>query len=45
LITRVFGLLLFPAAIAAIILGHISRSEIRKSNGRLQGAGATAISG
>jgi Domain of unknown function (DUF4190) len=24
---------------AAIILGHISRSEIRKSNGRLQGAG------
>ncbi|HKN73519.1 MAG TPA: DUF4190 domain-containing protein [Terriglobales bacterium] len=39
LITGVFGLLLFPAAIVAIILGHISRSEIRKSNGRLQGAG------
>lgn len=39
LITGIFGLLLFPAAIAAIILGHISRSEIRKSNGRLQGAG------
>jgi type IV pilus assembly protein PilA len=39
LITGIFGLLLFPAAIVAIILGHISRSEIRKSNGRLQGAG------
>jgi type IV pilus assembly protein PilA len=44
LITGVCGLLLFPAAIAAIILGHISRSEIRKSNGRLQGAGM-AITG
>jgi predicted lipid-binding transport protein (Tim44 family) len=39
LITGIFGLLLFPAAIVAIILGHISRSEIRKSNGGLQGAG------
>ena len=39
LITGIFGLLLFPAAIVAIALGHISRSEIRKSNGRLQGAG------
>jgi type IV pilus assembly protein PilA len=39
LITGVFGLLLFPAAIVAIILGHISRSEIRKSHGRLQGNG------
>jgi type IV pilus assembly protein PilA len=39
LITGIFGLLLFPAAIVAIILGHISRSEIRKSNGRLRGAG------
>src|SRR5713226_10287701 len=38
LITGIFGLLLFPLAIVAIILGHISRSEIRKSNG-LQGAG------
>jgi hypothetical protein len=39
LITGIFGLPFFPAAIVAIILGHISRSEIRKSNGRLQGAG------
>jgi type IV pilus assembly protein PilA len=39
LITGIFGLLLFPAAIVAIILGHISRSEIRQSNGRLQGDG------
>ena len=39
LITGIFGLVLFPVAIAAIILGHISRSDIRKSNGRLQGAG------
>ena len=39
LITGIFGLLLFPLAIVAIILGHISRSEIHKSNGRLQGAG------
>jgi hypothetical protein len=31
--------LMFPAAIAAIILGHISRSEIRKSGGRLKGNG------
>jgi type II secretory pathway pseudopilin PulG len=30
---------IFPAAIAAIILGHISRSEIRKSSGRLTGSG------
>ena len=28
-----------PAAVAAIVLGHISRSEIRKSAGRLKGAG------
>ena len=36
-------MLLFPIAIAAIILGHMSRSEIRKSNGRLKGDGmATA---
>jgi type IV pilus assembly protein PilA len=38
LITGIFGLF-FPAAVAAIILGHISRSEIRKSNGRLRGTG------
>lgn len=30
---------IFPAAIAAIILGHISRSDIRKSGGRLTGSG------
>jgi type IV pilus assembly protein PilA len=30
---------IFPAAVAAIILGHISRSEIRKSGGRLTGSG------
>lgn len=30
---------IFPAAIAAIILGHISRSDIRKSGGRQTGAG------
>lgn len=39
LITGVFGLPFFPFAIVAIVLGHISRSEIRKSAGRLQGAG------
>ena len=43
MITGIFGLLFFFPAIAAIILGHISRSEIRKSNGRLGGNGmATA---
>ena len=30
---------IFPAAVVAIILGHISRSEIRKSGGRLTGSG------
>ena len=34
-----FFFLLFPAAIAAIILGHLSRSKIRESGGRLRGAG------
>src|SRR5260370_4329374 len=38
LMTGIFALLVFPLAIVAIILGHISRSEIRKSNGSLQGA-------
>ena len=43
LVTGIFGLLLFPIGIAAIILGHMSRTEIRKSNGRLKGDGmATA---
>jgi type IV pilus assembly protein PilA len=44
LITGIFGLPFFPFAITAVILGHMSRSEIRKSNGRLQGAG-TALAG
>ena len=37
----VCGLLgfIFPAALVAIILGHISRSEIRKSGGRVTGSG------
>jgi type IV pilus assembly protein PilA len=34
-----FFFFLIPSAIAAIILGHISRSEIRKSQGRLKGDG------
>lgn len=43
MIAGIFGLILFLPAIAAIILGHISRSEIRKSNGQLKGNGmATA---
>jgi type II secretory pathway pseudopilin PulG len=43
MITGIFGLLFFFPAIAAIILGHISRSEIQKSKGRLKGTGmATA---
>lgn len=43
MITGIFGLIFFFPAIAAIILGHISRSEIRKSNGQLKGNGmATA---
>jgi len=43
MITGIFGLLFFFPAIAAIILGHMSRSEIRHSNGRLKGNGmATA---
>jgi type IV pilus assembly protein PilA len=37
----IFGLLffIFPAAVVAVILGHISNSQIRKSAGRLKGAG------
>lgn len=30
---------LLPAAIVAVILGHVSRSEIKRSNGRLHGDG------
>jgi type IV pilus assembly protein PilA len=34
---------IFPAAVAAIVLGHLSLSDIRKSAGRLKGSGlATA---
>lgn len=29
----------FPAAVLAIVLGHLSRGEIRRNNGRLKGAG------
>jgi len=36
--------LFFPSAIVAVVLGHLSRSEIRKSAGRLQGDGL-AIAG
>jgi len=43
MITGIFGLVFFLPAIAAIVLGHISRSEIQKSNGQLKGNGmATA---
>ena len=38
LVCGVFFIFL-PAAVAAIILGHISRSEIRRSAGRLRGSG------
>jgi type IV pilus assembly protein PilA len=38
LITGIFFFVL-PSAIAAVILGHISRSEIRNSDGRKKGAG------
>jgi len=37
----IFGLLffIFPAPVIAVVLGHISHSQIRKSAGRLKGAG------
>ncbi len=38
LLLSFFSFLLFPG-ILAVVLGHISRSEIRKSSGRLKGAG------
>ncbi|MGH9530458.1 MAG: DUF4190 domain-containing protein, partial [Terriglobales bacterium] len=38
LIAGIFSLF-FPAAIAAIVMGHIARSNIRKSAGRLAGSG------
>lgn len=34
-----FFAFLFPAAVAAIVLGHLSRADIRKSAGRLKGSG------
>ena len=41
IVSLVCGLLffVFPAAVAAIIFGHISRSDIRRSGGRKTGAG------
>ena len=39
MICGAFGLMFFFPGIAAIILGHMSRSEIRRSNGRLKGLG------
>ena len=38
LVSGIFSLF-FPAAIAAIVLGHIARSNIRKSAGRITGDG------
>jgi hypothetical protein len=35
--------LFFPAAIAAIVLGHLSHSQIRKSAGRLKGSGFATV--
>jgi len=34
-----FMFILFPAAILAVVFGHLSRSEIRRSAGRLKGKG------
>lgn len=39
LIAGLAGFLFFPASIVAIVLGHMSRAEIRKSQGRLTGNG------
>jgi type IV pilus assembly protein PilA len=39
LVSGIFGLFVFPASILAVVLGHMSRSEIRKSAGRLKGSG------
>jgi len=41
LASLIFGLFffIFPAPVLAVILGHISNSQIRKSAGRLKGAG------
>jgi len=41
IVSLLCGLLffIFPSAVAAIIFGHISRSDIRRSGGRKTGAG------
>ncbi len=39
-----FLFLIFPAAVLAVVFGHLSRSEIRKSAGRLKG-GVMALAG
>ena len=43
-VSLIFGLLffIFPAAVVAVILGHISSSQIRKSARRLKGRGNVA---
>ena len=38
-----FLFFIFPAAVLAIIFGHISNSQIRKSAGRLKGAGMSLV--
>jgi type IV pilus assembly protein PilA len=42
-LSLVFGVLAFlfsvPAAVVAIVLGHLARNDIKKSGGRLKGAG------
>lgn len=44
LVAGITGLLFFPAAITAIVLGHMSRAKIKKSGGRIQGAGMALAS-
>jgi hypothetical protein len=39
LVTGILGVICLPTSIAAVILGHMSRSEIRKSRGRQKGKG------
>ena len=34
-----FLFFIFPAGVLAIVFGHVASSQIRKSNGRLKGAG------
>lgn len=42
LVTGILGAF-WPSAVAAIVLGHISRSEIRRSNGLLKGRGMAIV--